>query len=268
MPRDGWQEDDWGSGQVPATAGSRPNGHPALVSGPEILAALLVVAGGSTVQGAVGFGLNLLAVPVLLLIDPALVPGPALVAGLGLALLIAGREFGAMDRRLGFAYLGLVPGAVAGVLVIAIVPQSDLSVPLGVLVLVAVILSAVRWQPVPRPTTLAAAGAASGFLASAASVGGPPMALLYAREDAAKLRSTVSGFFVVTAVLSLALLAVVGRFGLDDVGTSLMLLPGVLVGFALSGPLRRYVDRGATRPLVLGLSALAALIAIAEGLLG
>jgi uncharacterized membrane protein YfcA len=181
---------------------------------------------------------------------------------------VAGREFAAMDRQLGFAYLGLVPGAVAGALVVAVVPQDDLSVPLGVLVLVAVVLSAVRWQPVPRPTTLTAAGAASGFLASAASVGGPPMALLYAREDAAKLRSTVSGFFVVTAALSLGLLAAVGRFDLHDLRTSLLLLPAVVVGFALSGPLRSYVDRSGTRPFVLGLSALAAVIAIVEGLLG
>ncbi len=256
MPRHRWQEDERTLGQVPT------------VSGLEIVAALLAIGVGSTVQGAVGFGLNLLAVPVLLLIDPALVPGPALVASLGLGLLVVGREFAAMDRRLGFAYLGLVPGAIAGALVVAVVPQDDLSVPLGVLVLVAVVLSAVRWQPVPRPSTLTVAGTAAGFLASTTSVGGPPMALLYSREDAAKLRSTVSGFFVVAAALSLALLAGVGRFGLHDLRTSLTLLPGVVVGFALSGPLRKYVDRGATRPLVLGLSALAAIIAIAEGLLG
>jgi uncharacterized protein len=268
VPRHGWQEDERTRDQVPSTTGYSPTSRVAPVSGLELLAALLVVAGGSTVQGAVGFGLNLLAVPFLLLIDPELVPGPALIAGLGLALLVAGREFAAMDRRLGFAYLGLVPGAIAGVLVVAVVPQGDLSVALGVLVLVAVVLSAVRWQPVPRPSTLTVAGAASGFLAGAASVGGPPMALLYAREDAAKLRSTVSGFFVVTAILSLALLAAVGHFAVHDLWTSLTLLPAVVIGFALSGPLRKYVDRGGTRPFVLGLSALAAVIAIVEGLLG
>jgi uncharacterized membrane protein YfcA len=237
------------------------------VSGLEVLVALLVIAVASTVQGAVGFGLNLLAVPILLLIDPELVPGPALVAGLVLSVLVTGREFSAMDRRLGFAYVGLVPGGVAGALVLTVVPQDALSVPLGLLVLVAVALSLVRWQPEPTPRSLVGAGAASGFLATTASVGGPPMALLYAREDAARLRSTLSGFFVVTAVLSLALLAAVGQFDLHDLRTSLTLLPAVVVGFVLSGRLRAYVDRGGTRPLVLGLSALAAVVAIAEGLL-
>lgn len=237
------------------------------MSGSELVLAVLVVAVGSAVQGAVGFGLNLLAVPVLLLVDAALVPGPTLVAGLVLSVLVAGREFDAMDRRLGFAYAGLLPGSVAGALVVAVVPRAALSVPLGLLVLVAVALSAMRWQPVPRPSSLLGAGAASGFLSTAAAIGGPPMALLYARADAAKLRSTLSGFFVVTAALSLLILAAFGQFGRKDLGPSLALLPGVVVGFALSGPLRTYVDRGNSKPVVLGLSAFAAVGAIVEGLL-
>jgi uncharacterized membrane protein YfcA len=238
------------------------------MSAGELVLAALVVAGGSVVQGSVGFGLNLLAVPVLLLVDAALVPGPTLVAGLALSVLVAGREFGAMDRRLGFAFLGLVPGAVAGALVLVTVPQSALNVLLGFLVLVAVALSAARWEPQIRATSLFGAGAASGFLSTAAAIGGPPMALLYARADAARLRSTLSGFFVVTAVLSLVILAVFGQFGAQDLRTSAALLPGVLVGFVLSGPLRRYVDRGSARPVVLGLSGLAAVVAILEGLFG
>jgi uncharacterized membrane protein YfcA len=40
-----------------------------------LVLAVVVVAVSAAVQGAIGFGLNLLAVPVLLLIDPSLVPG-------------------------------------------------------------------------------------------------------------------------------------------------------------------------------------------------
>src|ERR1700712_332017 len=146
----------------------------------QLVLAALVVTAGSAVQGAVGFGLNLLAVPLLLLVDAALVPGPTLVAGLALSVLVAGREFDARDRRLGFAYARLLPGAPAGALVVTVVPQDALSVPLGLLVLVAVGLSALRWQPVPRPSSLLGAGAASGFLSTAAAIGGAPQALLLA----------------------------------------------------------------------------------------
>lgn len=42
----------------------------------ELVVVSLVFAIGSALQGAVGFGANLLAVPVLVLVDPTLVPGP------------------------------------------------------------------------------------------------------------------------------------------------------------------------------------------------
>jgi hypothetical protein len=75
-----------------------------------LVVAFLVVAVTSAVHGAVGFGMNLLAVPVLAIADPTLVPGPAVAAGLVLSVLIAARERTSMDRRLRWAVLGLFPG--------------------------------------------------------------------------------------------------------------------------------------------------------------
>lgn len=230
-----------------------------------LASAIVVVA--SALHGAVGLGLNLLAVPLLVLIDPALVPGPALVAGLLLAVLMTGREFAALDRRLGFACLGLVPGGAMGALLLTAVPQGRLSVLIGVLILTAVGLSVLRWRPTPTRGSLLGAGVASGLLSTAAAVGGPPMALLYADARPDRLRSTLSGFFVAAAVLSLALLTAVGRFGAAEARSSLILLPGVVLGFYVSGRLRVYVE-GRGRALVLGLSAFAAVVAIVDGLLG
>lgn len=233
-----------------------------------LLVAAVVVALCSAVQGSVGFGLNLLAVPVLLLLDARLVPGPALVAGLLLSLLMTGREFGAMDPRMSWAVLGLLPGTALGLVLLANVAEDDLGVPLGALVLVGVTLSAVRWSPQPTTRNLLRAGFASGFLATAASIGGPPMALVYTRQSGARLRSTLAGFFIAAAVVSLVALTLVGRFGGADLGRSVALLPGVVVGFLASGPLRPYVDRGRSRPLVLGLSAVASVVAIVQGVVG
>src|SRR5947208_542824 len=126
-----------------------------------LVVAVLVVAVTSAVQGALGFGMNLLAVPVLVVLDPLLVPGPAVAAGLG---------------------------------------------------------------------------------------------------------SNLSTFFVVTAAVALVALALAGHFGGRELHVSALLLPGVLVGFAASGPLRPLVDRGRTRPAVLCLSAAAGVGAVVEGL--
>jgi len=126
-----------------------------------LIAAIVVVALASAVHGAVGFGLSLLAVPVLLVLDPSFVPGPALMAGLLLSVLVDGRELKAADPRVGWAVLGLLPGTAVGAALIAAVPEDALGVPLGLLVLVAVALSALRWRPAPTRAALVAAGMAS-----------------------------------------------------------------------------------------------------------
>jgi uncharacterized membrane protein YfcA len=225
----------------------------------------VVLALTAAVQGAVGFGMNLLAVPVLVVLDPTLVPGPALAVGLLLSALVAGRERAAVDRRLGWAVLGLAPGTAVALLVLARVPAESLAVPIGALVLLAVGISALRLHLSPTPATLAAAGAASGFLSTAGSVGGPPLALVYADADGGRMRSNLSGFFVVTAAVSLAALAATGHFGTAELRAALLLAPGVVVGYLVSGPLRPWVDRGRTRSAVLVLSAVAGVAAVAHG---
>ena len=222
-----------------------------------LLLAGLVVAASCAIHGAVGFGMNLLAVPVLAVLDPVFVPGPAVAAGLVLSVLMVVREPAAIQPRIGWAVLGLAPGTLAALLVLTVVSSADLAVPIGVLVILAVLMSAVRLDLRPTRLALVVAGTASGFLATAAAIGGPPLALLYARASGAQLRSNLSAFFVVTAATSLGALLLAGRFGADEWRATAVFLPSVVLGFLASGPLRHVVDRGQTRPAVLTLSALA-----------
>jgi hypothetical protein len=209
-----------------------------------------------------------LAVPVLVVLDPAFVPGPAVAVGLVLSGLVAARERVPLDPRLGWAVAGLLPGTAAALLLLAWVPSRSLAAPLGGCVLLAVLLSAVRLRLTPRRSTLAAAGVASGFLATAGSIGGPPLALVYSHSGGSRLRANLSGFFVVTATVSMAALTLSGHFGIHELGLSLALLPGVLLGYVASSALRPWVDGGRTHTAVLVLSAMAGLGAIADGLWG
>ncbi len=66
---------------------------------------------GAAVQGSVGFGLNLLAAPLLVLIDARLVPGPVLVAAIALVAVMSWRERHAIDfGGLRWALLGRLAG--------------------------------------------------------------------------------------------------------------------------------------------------------------
>jgi uncharacterized membrane protein YfcA len=230
------------------------------MSGAELLTATAVVAVGAIVQGSVGFGLNLIAAPVLALIDTELVPGPALVIALVLTLFMAVRERAGTEWwGVRWALLGRVPGTVAGALAVAALPERGLAVTFAVLVLAAVAISATGLHVAPTRPNLVGAGALSGLMGTATSIGGPPIAMVYQRSAGATLRGTLAGFFAVGATMSLLVLAAVGEFGSRDAVHSLVLLPGLLAGFALSRWTAPVLDAGRTRAAVLAVSAASAL---------
>ena len=200
---------------------------------------------GSTLQGAIGFGMGLLAAPLLILLDPRLVPAPILVCTLVLTLLMSYRERRAMDvHGLRWAILGRIAGTVVAAGILAIAAADTLLLLFGVFILAAVAMSAsgLRFEPTGR--ALVAAGVVSGVIGTVAAAGGPPLALLYQDAPGARIRSTISGFFVVGTIVSLAALWLVGRFGAGELRLALVMLPGMLAGLALSRSIAPLVDRG------------------------
>lgn len=234
----------------------------------QAVAASTATAFGAAVQGVVGFGLSLTAVPCLILIDPRLVPGPVLCVAIVLTLLIARRERRSIDFfGLKWSLAGRFPGTALGAATLLIVPQERIAILFAILVLAAVALSAARIRIRATAAALAGAGLISGFMATTVAIGGPPVALVLQDYPGAELRGTLSGYFLVGASVSLAALVFVGRFGVEELRLSLNLLPGILAGYWLSSHVRGILDRGHTRSAVLVLSALAALAALGRQLL-
>lgn len=233
----------------------------------EIAVASVVVAVGAAIQGGVGFGMNLLAAPLLALIDTELVPGPAIAAAVTLTVLVAIRERTSIDRSgVAYALVGRVPGTVVGALLIAAIPERGVAITVGVAVLVAAALNVGRPRIRPTPPTLLLAGAVSGFASTVSSVGGPPMAVVYANEPGPVIRGSLSMIFVVGGAMSLIALAAVGNFGGDDVARSAVLLvPGTL-GFLASKRLAEHLDAGRTRVAVLTVSVVGALVVLLQEL--
>lgn len=221
----------------------------------EIALVGLIVLVGSTLQGSVGFGMGLLASPLLILIDPRFVPAPILLSTLVLVSLLTLRERHAIDLHgIGWAMVGRVGGTAAAGVVLVALPGDRLVLLFGVLVLAGVGMSVSRVRLAPVRPVLVGAGLISGVLGTIASIGGPPMALVYQNEPGARIRSTMSGFFMAGTILSLAALRGVGRFGLYEVGLAMLMLPALLAGYVLSGWTAGVVDRGHTRRAVLAVS--------------
>jgi hypothetical protein len=160
----------------------------------------------------------------------------------------------------------LLVGTAAAVLLVKNLSAEGMGLMFGTLVLAAVALSAAGWHPLPRARNLLLAAGATGFMGTATSVGGPPMALVYQSESGVRLRGTLSAVFLTGGLLSLAGLALAGRFGPAELAAGLGLLPGVVAGFLLSGPLATYLDGRWLRPAVLAVSAAAALAVLARSL--
>jgi uncharacterized membrane protein YfcA len=231
--------------------------------------AFLVMGAGSCVQGMVGFGASLIAAPFLVLIDDRFVPGPITVASVGLNLvpIIAGRG-GAVDRQVRWAIAGLVPGTVAGGVVLATLSTDVLSIAFACLVVLAVGLSLSGLEPRRTPRSLAAAGAASGVMGTVSGIGGPPIALVYQPEPAALLRATLPRFFLAGSLLSIIAISASGRLGAEEIRPSIVLAIAAQVGWLVSKPLVRHVDGRSARPVVLALSVGAAVAVVIREIAG
>lgn len=232
-----------------------------------LLLAGAAVALGGLVQGLVGFGLALVAVPIVALIEPELLPVPVLVAATVHAALSLARERSDVDwRGVRWALLGRLPGTAVGVVLVDRLAGPSFGLLVGGAVLGGVVLSLVAWRPEPTPRALLVAGVVSGSFGTAMSIGGPPLALLYQRRPGPQVRATLGAYFVLGAALSLGALGAAGQVSGRQLAVGAALVPFLVAGFAASGPLRRTLDGRGLRVPVLVLSAGSAVLLIGRSL--
>ena len=230
------------------------------------LIASLIVAIGSALQSSVGFGFALMSAPILAFVEPRLVPGPLILAVTLLLVLTAVRERQSMDLTgIGWVLFGRVPGTVLAIVALDAMSQQGITIGLGVLVLLAVAISLLRVKLPRTPPLLMAAGLVSGLMGTSSGLGGPAVAVLYQHEPGDRVRSTLAGYFLIGAVMSLLALAYAGRMGRAEATLSVGLLPGIVVGFLSSKRSSAWLDRGHTRTAVLVVAAMAGIASIARG---
>jgi uncharacterized membrane protein YfcA len=237
------------------------------VTVPEAVLAALIFSAGAAVQGAVGFGANLVAAPLLVLLEEGYVPGPVIVASAVLNVLLAWRSGpGDVDPNVNVAIFGQVAGAIGAGAVIAMLPTDALSILFAILVLLAVAVSVRGRRLAYTQRNLAGAGVASGFMGTISGIGGPPIALAYLGLDGPALRATLARYFLAGNLVAIPTLIIVGSLDADDLAACLVLVPGAILGFLVSGWLARHADRTTLRPIVLGLSTVAAVAVIVRTL--
>lgn len=206
-----------------------------------LLLAIGVVILGAAVQSLIGFGLAVVAAPLLYFIDPNFVPSPLLLLGFSISLINWFHNRKDVNLRLiSLALIGRVPGALIGLALLLYFDQVGLQVLIALAVLMGVATTLMTRSIPFNSQNLAIAGILSGLFSTVAAIGGPPIAMLLRNQQASAIRGNLSAFFSLSSVISLVVLAGGGRFHFHDLLLTAMMLPGVLIGFFIS---KRYINR-------------------------
>jgi uncharacterized membrane protein YfcA len=231
-----------------------------------VLAALLA--------GVSGFGLGIVAVPLLLLAGFSLpfIVTAVLLISLATRVSVVWRLWRSIHRRRAAVLIcAAVPGLFVGALFLQSADEDALRliVGIGVALASAALAFAERHPPNPRIRGLnAAAGFAGGVLGTSTSLSGVPPALLLTRRGvpAKPFLADLAAYFVTTSAIGLIVLMLNGHFDRDGAEAFLWWLPGVLVAnligtsIALRLPVKTY------RSVVLALAFIAGIATAATAL--
>ncbi|MBA2312495.1 MAG: sulfite exporter TauE/SafE family protein [Actinobacteria bacterium] len=233
----------------------------------QVLIAVAAAVVAAAIQGSIGFGFSLVVVPTLTLIEPRLLPAAILLVALPMTIFLTYRERHAVDLRgLALTSAGRIFGTGAGLWLLTIVPDDDLAVLMGSIILVAVVVSAFAPDFESRSGAHLSAGVASGVMGTAAALGGPPLALAYQSRPGPVLRATLSASFVIGALMSLTGLLIVGRIDGSHARLAVELLPGVALGLWLSKRTIHLLDRRWLRPAILIFAGAAGIVTVVTGI--
>jgi uncharacterized protein len=233
-----------------------------------VLLAVAAVAAGALVQGSIGFGLSLVSVPVIGLMQPTALPATILLLSLPMTIWMALRERSSIHVA-GFLQItfGRIFGTAGGLWILVVVPVAQLSVVIGAAVVLAVVLSVLNPAFEAGDRSRLVAGLFSGLMGTVAAVGGPALGLAYQKRPGPELRSTLALSFVVGAIMSLLALGLAGRVEGWHALFALALLPGLVLGLVTASRLRGLLDARWLRPLVLGFAAISGIAVVVNGFL-
>lgn len=212
----------------------------------------VAVCAATAIQGSIGFGAGLIAAPVIALIAPDLLPALVVLLACLVTLLVTIRDRASLDLRgAAWALVGRIPGSVLGAWLAVAMSTAALSWLVAASVLIGVGSAYLGWRPAPTRPALITAGGLSGIMGTATAIGGAPMAIVWQGQPPARLRATMSAFFLVGSIVSVLLLTAAGAVTTTTLTAFLWLAPVVLLGFAVSRLLNRFLDARRLRRVAL-----------------
>jgi uncharacterized membrane protein YfcA len=212
------------------------------------MAALAVITlFAAIVNGALGYGLSSVTVPIALLflsnrlLNPALIP---IEVGLNAYMVWNNRDaLGSVWRRTIPIMVGLVPGIVLGTAIVSKVNSAELRFYTFVALLPLILIQAAGFRrPIKSERTAGLGfGAGIGVLYSVTTISGPPLAILLNNQDFRKreFRAALAVVRLAESSITAAAYVYAGLFST----TSLALTPAIVPGIAIGVPIGAWIIR-------------------------
>jgi uncharacterized protein len=229
--------------------------------------AITFVAVGAGVQACAGIGISMVAAPVLVAIEPDLLPGPMLLLGAGVNIRNAVMDRADLDATILRRSLGASPiGLLTGFLLLAVLSDGSLAIAVSLFVIGAGLLQVIGRRPPDNAAAHYAAGAGTAFSSIAAALPGPVFAVFHGHRPPAMIRSTLASFMMAITVVAMTILIAQGKFGGRELGLTALLMPGVGLGFPLGAFLRPRVAGPRFARVILGLAVTSAVVVLVKQL--
>lgn len=214
--------------------------------------ACLIIMISALVQTAIGFGMALIAVPFLILIDPQMVPAPVvMIAFVQLSISAWMHKADIQWRPILMATIARIPGTMLAVWLMSMTGIEGIKIFIACAVFAAVAISLFKIQAQANIKNHLIAGFFSGLGGTATGIGGPPMALLYQHQHGDWVRANLSAFFVIGSLISLTGMAVGGFVSIQSWIYFLYFLPATLVGVWLGMKAKHRLSPEFMRPAIL-----------------
>ena len=189
----------------------------------------------AAIQGILGFGFAVISSPILVQIEPLLVPQILSLLALPMTFRIYQREKSKVDwKPFKFLFLGRIIGGPLGLLLLINLSEQLLSISVGAIVLFGGLATHYGWIVKRDNKTSWIAGTLSGVFAMIAGVGGPPIAILYRGTAGNEFRPSLNAVFTFGITITLGLLLISGEIFRDHLTLILYLAVPVAIGLRLS----------------------------------
>jgi len=222
----------------------------------------LTLFAGCIIQTSMGFGLAVLAAPIIVMLRPEWAPIILTMVSLILSILNAwGLRHAIHWQSMSVAMITRIPGTILGAWVLTIVAIQALQLMIAIMVLLAILITAFTKPFETSPRRMAIAGLLSGFMGTTTAIGGPPMALLMQHGNGDTIRSNLAVYFVFGCIVALISYQMIGLLSDEIWVAGLSFIPVTVAGYGMGIYARQWVD-SRFRPILLVLCSISASAAL------